>query len=64
MATLIDSGEIKQIIVVTDGRSNTGISPVEAAKRAYEAGITAPSARLFDIKLRLFIAYTIFVDYY
>lgn len=40
MTKMIDSGEIKQIIAVTDGRSNMGISPVEAAKKAYDAGIT------------------------
>lgn len=40
MTKLIESGEIKQIIVVTDGRSNMGIGPVEAARRAFEAGIT------------------------
>ena len=50
MATLIDSGEIKQIIVVTDGRSNTGISPVEAAKRAYEAGITVSTIGVINLR--------------
>lgn len=40
MAKLIECGEIKQIIVVTDGRSNMGVNPVEAAARAFEAGIT------------------------
>ncbi|MGE5633422.1 MAG: vWA domain-containing protein [Caulobacteraceae bacterium] len=40
MIELIDSGEIKQIIAVTDGRSNVGINPVEAAAKAFSAGIT------------------------
>jgi len=39
MAALIENGEIKQIIVVTDGRSDSGISPIEAAKKAYDAGV-------------------------
>lgn len=50
MAKLIDSGEIKQIIVVTDGRSNMGISPVEAAKRAYDAGITVSTIGIINLK--------------
>lgn len=50
MTTLIESGEIKQIIVVTDGRSNTGISPVEAAKRAYETGIIVSTIGIINLK--------------
>lgn len=50
MAELIDSGEIKQIIVVTDGRSNMGISPVDAAKRAYEAGITVSAIGIINCR--------------
>ncbi|KUO67712.1 MAG: hypothetical protein APF77_24720 [Clostridia bacterium BRH_c25] len=50
MTTLIESGEIKQIIVVTDGRSNTGISPVEAAKRAFDAGITVSTIGVINIR--------------
>jgi Ca-activated chloride channel homolog len=50
MATLIDSGEIKQIIVVTDGRSNVGISPVEAARRAYGAGITLSTIGVINLR--------------
>jgi Ca-activated chloride channel family protein len=49
MATVIDNGEIKQIIVVTDGRSNTGISPVEAAKRAFAAGITVSTIGVINL---------------
>lgn len=50
MAKLIDSGEIKQIIVITDGRSNMGISPVEAAKRAYGAGITVSTIGIINLR--------------
>ena len=50
MATLIESGEIKQIIVVTDGRSNTGISPVEAAKKAYDAGVTVSTIGVINLR--------------
>lgn len=41
MAVPIENGEINQIIVVTDGRcrSDLGINPVEAARKAYDAGI-------------------------
>ncbi|WP_077368912.1 vWA domain-containing protein [Anaerosalibacter sp. Marseille-P3206] len=30
---------LKQIVLITDGESNLGISPIEAAKKAYEKGI-------------------------
>lgn len=50
MTELIDSGEIRQIIVVTDGRSNVGISPVEAAKRAYDAGIIVSTIGILDFR--------------
>jgi len=33
------AGEIRQIIVITDGKSNIGINPVEAAKLASKLGI-------------------------
>jgi Ca-activated chloride channel homolog len=32
-------GEIRQIIIITDGKSNIGISPIEAAKQANKLGI-------------------------
>lgn len=32
-------GEIRQIIVITDGKSNVGISPIEAARQAGKLGI-------------------------
>ncbi|HYF75339.1 MAG TPA: VWA domain-containing protein [Candidatus Nitrosocosmicus sp.] len=50
MAKLLDSGEIKQIIVVTDGRSNIGVSPAEAAKRAYDAGITVSTIGIINLR--------------
>lgn len=48
MNMLADSGEIKQIIVITDGRSNTGISPVAAAAKAYETGITVSTIGIIN----------------
>lgn len=33
------NGEIRQIIIITDGRSNIGINPIEAAKQASRLGI-------------------------
>ena len=50
MSKLIDSGEIKQIIVVTDGRSDMGVSPVEAARRAYEAGVTVSTIGIINLR--------------
>lgn len=34
-----NSGEIRQIIIITDGKSNIGINPIEAARQAYKSGI-------------------------
>lgn len=48
MSTMAESGEIKQIIVVTDGRSNMGISPVTAAGRAYASGITVSTIGIIN----------------
>jgi len=48
MNMLADSGEIKQIIVVTDGRSNMGISPVAAAAKARESGITVSTIGIIN----------------
>lgn len=50
MDAMLDNGEIKQIIVVTDGRSNMGISPVEAAQRAYAAGITVSTIGIINLR--------------
>jgi Ca-activated chloride channel family protein len=32
-------GEIRQIIIISDGKSNIGVSPIDAAKQAYKLGI-------------------------
>lgn len=48
MNMLADSGEIKQIIVITDGRSNMGMSPVDAALRAHESGITVSTVGIIN----------------
>ncbi len=40
MDALIDNGEIKQIIVVTDAGHGLETGAIEAAKKAYDAGIT------------------------
>jgi Ca-activated chloride channel family protein len=50
MATLIESGEIKQIIVVTDGRSNSGISPIEAANKAYDTGVIVSTIGVINLR--------------
>lgn len=50
MATLIDNGEIKQIIVVTDGRSNMGTNPVEAARKAFSEGITVSTIGVINLR--------------
>lgn len=43
---------IKQIIVVTDGQSNVGGDPVEAAAKAYESGIIVNTIGIVDSKNR------------
>ena len=48
MDAWIDSGEIKQIIIVTDGKSGSGISLVEAAKEAYDKGIVVSAIGIVD----------------
>jgi len=48
MAALIENGEINQIIVVTDGRFNSGISSIEAAKEAYDAGVIVSTICITD----------------
>lgn len=50
MKALADSGEIKQIIVVTDGRSNIGCSPVEAAGKAFTLGITVSTIGIINYR--------------
>jgi len=48
MDAWIDSGEIKQIIIVTDGKSDSGVSSVEAAKKAYDKGIVVSAIGIVD----------------
>lgn len=43
-----ENGEIKQIIVITDGKSNIGINPIEAAKNANLQGILVSTIALID----------------
>lgn len=43
-----DSGIIRQMIIITDGRSNIGINPVEAAAKAKAAGITVSAIGIID----------------
>ncbi len=42
------SGEIKQIIVITDGRSNIGGSPIEAAARANKLGAVVSTIAIIN----------------
>ena len=50
MAALIDSGEIKQIVVVTESESNSGISSIEAAGKVYAAGITVSTIGIVNLR--------------
>lgn len=35
----MSTGTLRQILLITDGRSNSGVSPIEAAKKAFSQGI-------------------------
>ena len=35
----MSAGTLRQILLITDGRSNSGVSPIEAAKKAFSQGI-------------------------
>ena len=35
----MSAGSLRQILLITDGRSNSGVSPIEAAKKAFSQGI-------------------------
>lgn len=48
MDAWIDSGEIKEIIIITEGKSDSGISPVEAARKAYKEGIAVSAVGIFS----------------
>lgn len=41
-------GEIRQVIVITDGRSNIGINPIEAAKLAAKLGIVVSTIGIIN----------------
>lgn len=41
-------GTLKQIIIITDGKSNRGISPIESAKIAASMGITVSTIGILD----------------
>ncbi|MCQ1530583.1 vWA domain-containing protein [Lutispora saccharofermentans] len=43
-----DCGIIRQMIIITDGRSNIGINPVEAAAKAKASGITVSAIGIID----------------
>ncbi|MBM7615967.1 vWA domain-containing protein [Alkaliphilus hydrothermalis] len=46
----INEATIKEIIVVTDGQSNIGGNPVEAARKAFRKGITVSTIGIIDQK--------------
>lgn len=41
-------GEIRQVIIITDGKSNIGISPIEAAKQANKLGIVVSTIGIIN----------------
>ncbi|MGB7604678.1 MAG: VWA domain-containing protein [Lutisporaceae bacterium] len=43
-----NAGEIRQIILITDGKSNIGISPIEAARQANKAGIVVSTIGIIN----------------
>lgn len=43
-----ETGEIRQIIIITDGKSNIGISPIEAARQANKAGIVVSTIGIIN----------------
>lgn len=50
MAVLIDSGEIKQVIIITDVRSDSRTSTIEAARKAYDAGIIVSAIGIVNLR--------------
>ncbi|HLS66787.1 MAG TPA: hypothetical protein VK029_07345 [Pseudogracilibacillus sp.] len=44
----MEKGTLRQILLITDGCSNRGESPVQCAKRAYENGITVNVIGILD----------------
>lgn len=45
---LVDSGEIKQIIIVTEDESKLGIGSIEAVSKVYELGITVSTIGIIN----------------
>lgn len=43
-----NTGEIRQIIVITDGKSNIGISPIDAARQANKLGIVVSTIGIIN----------------
>lgn len=43
-----ETGEIRQIIVITDGKSNIGMNPVEAAEKAKGLGLVVSTIGIVD----------------
>lgn len=43
-----NAGEIRQIIVITDGKSNIGINPIEAARQASKLGIVVSTIGIIN----------------
>lgn len=41
-------GEIRQVIVITDGKSNIGVNPIEAARKANRAGIVVSTVGIIN----------------
>lgn len=48
MDAWIDNSEIKQIVIITEGKFGSGISPVEAARIAYGEGIAVSAIGISD----------------
>lgn len=44
-----NAGEIRQIIVITDGKSNIGISPIDAAGKANKLGIVVSTIGIINL---------------
>ena len=47
-SVMLEEWLMKQILLVTDGCSNVGVSPVVAAAQAYAAGITVNVVGIVD----------------
>jgi len=47
-----DIGIVRQMLIITDGRSNIGVSPIEAAAKAKSMGITVSAIGIIDNELK------------